>query len=47
MTRSLKAGTEIVLTVAGGEPTKVRQLFADDANIITLRPATTLPGRVA
>ena len=46
-TRSLKAGTEIVLTVAGGEPTKVRLLFADDANIITLKPTTALPGRVA
>jgi len=46
-TRSLEAGTEIVLTVAGGEPTKVRLLFADDANIITLKPTTALPGRVA
>jgi len=46
-TRSLEAGTEIVLTVAGGEPTKCACCSADDANIITLKPTTALPGRVA
>jgi hypothetical protein len=37
--RRLKAGTETVLTVTGGQPTKVRLLFADDAMLLTLNPA--------
>jgi hypothetical protein len=46
-TQTLKPGTEIVLTVTGGQPTKVRLLFADETNIITLKPtAPKLPGRV-
>jgi hypothetical protein len=36
---TLKAGTEILLTVTGGQPTKVRFLFADDTMLLTLNPA--------
>ena len=36
--QKLKAGTEIELTVTGGQPTKVRLLFADEAILITLKP---------
>ncbi len=44
---TLKAGTEIVLTVTGGQPTKVRVLFADETMVITLKPtAPKLPGKV-
>src|SRR5512139_3246939 len=35
----LKGGTEIMLTVTGGLPTKVRFLFADDTMLLTLNPA--------
>jgi hypothetical protein len=38
--RTLKAGTEIVLTVAGGQPRKVRVLFVDEATLVTLEPTT-------
>jgi hypothetical protein len=45
--QTLKAGTEVVLTVPGGQPSKVRLLFADDATLVTLKPITPkLPGRV-
>ena len=45
--QTLKARTEIVLTVTGGQPTKVRLLFADDTMIVTLKPtAPKLPGGV-
>jgi hypothetical protein len=45
--QKLKAGTEIELTVTGGQPTKVRLLFADEAILVTLKPdARKLPGRV-
>lgn len=45
--RKLKAGTDIVLTVTGGESTTVRLLFADDTMIVTLKPtAPKLPGGV-
>jgi hypothetical protein len=46
-TQTLRPGTEIVLTVTGGQPTKVRLLFADEATLVTLKPtAPTLPGGV-
>ena len=45
--QTLKAGTEIVLTVAGGQPTKVHVLFVDEATLVTLKPtARQLPGGV-
>ena len=45
--QTLRPGTELVLTVTGGQPTKVRLLFADEAILITLKPdAPKLPGRV-
>jgi hypothetical protein len=45
--QTLKPGTEVVLTVTGGQPTKVRFLFADDTMIVTLKPtAPKLPGGV-
>jgi hypothetical protein len=45
--RSLKAGSEIVLTVTGGQPTRVRILFADETTLVTLKPtAPKLPGGV-
>ena len=46
--QTLKPGTEVVLTVTRGQPTKVRLLFADDTMIVTLKPtAPKLPGGVA
>ena len=36
-TQKLKPGTELVLTVTGGTPTKVRFLFADDTTLVTLK----------
>jgi len=46
-TQTLRPGTEIVLTVTGGQPTKVRLLFADEATLVTLKPtARQLPGGV-
>ena len=45
--QKLTAGTEIVLTVTGGQPTKVRLLFADEAALVTLKATDAkLPGRV-
>jgi tetrahydromethanopterin S-methyltransferase subunit G len=45
--QQLKGGTEVVLTVTGGQPTKVRLLFADEATLVTLNPtAPKLPGGV-
>ena len=45
--QKLKSGTEIVLTVTGDQPTKVRLLFADEATLLTLKPtAPKLPGGV-
>jgi hypothetical protein len=45
--QQLKPGTEIVLTVSGGQPTKVRLLFADEAILMTLKAtAPKLPRRV-
>ena len=45
--QTLRPGTEIVLTVTGGQPTKVRLLFADEATLVTLKPtARQLPGGV-
>ena len=45
--QTLKAGTEIVLTVAGGRPTKVRVLFVNETTLVTLKPNTPkLPGGV-
>jgi hypothetical protein len=42
-----EAGTEIVLTVTGGQPTKERLLFADDTMLVTLKASSPeLPGRV-
>ncbi len=42
--QKLKPGTEIVLTITGGQPTKVRLLFADEATLVTLEPtAPKLP----
>ena len=42
---TLNAGDEIVLTVTGGQPTKVRFLFADEEILVTLKPnAPKLPG---
>lgn len=35
--KKLSPGTEIVLTVAGGQPTKVHVMFADDARLLTLK----------
>jgi hypothetical protein len=44
--QTLKSGTEMVLTVTGGQPTKVRLLFADETMIVTLkRTAPALPGK--
>jgi hypothetical protein len=43
--QKLKPGTEIVLTFTGGQPTKVRLLFADETTIVTIKPtAPKLPG---
>ena len=45
--KKIGAGTEIVLTVTGGQPTKERLLFADEALIVTLKTtAPELPGKV-
>ena len=45
--QKLKPGTEIVLTATGGQPTKVRLLFADEATFVTLKATSPkLPGRV-
>jgi hypothetical protein len=44
--QQLKPGTEIVLTVTGGQPTTVRLLFADDTVLMTRKTLPTLPGRV-
>jgi hypothetical protein len=45
--QKLKGGTEIVLTITGGQPAKVRLLFADEATLVTLKPtAPKLPGGV-
>ena len=42
--QTLRPGTEIVLTVTGGQPTKVRVLFADETMLVTLKPdAPKLP----
>ena len=35
--KKLPPGTEVVLTVAGGQPTKVHLVFADDARLLTLK----------
>ena len=37
LAQRLKAGTEIMLTVTGGQPTKVRLLCADDTILLTLK----------
>ena len=45
--QTLKAGTDIVLTLTGGQPSKVRLLFADEAILVTIKTtAPKLPGRV-
>ena len=45
--QKLKGGTEIVLTITGGQPAKVRLLFADEATLVTLKlTAPKLPGGV-
>jgi hypothetical protein len=45
--QKLKAGMQIVLTVAGGETVTERVLFVDDAILVTRRaPPPKLPGRV-
>jgi len=45
--QQLRAGTEVMLTVTGGQPTKVRLLFADDSILVTFKPdAPKLPGKV-
>jgi len=45
--KGLRAGTEIMLTVADGQATKVKLLFADDSILVTLKPTEPkLPNRV-
>ena len=39
--QKLRAGKEILLTIAGEQPTKVRFLFADDVTLVTRKPATS------
>ena len=44
---TLKAGTEVVLTVTGEQPTKVRFVYADETALLTLKPtARKLPAGV-
>jgi hypothetical protein len=43
--QTLKPGTEVVLTVTGAQPAKVRFLYADETALLTLKPtAPKLPG---
>ena len=43
--QTLRPGTEIVLTLTGGQPTKVRLLFADETALVTMKAtAPKLPG---
>ena len=45
--QTLKPGTEVVLTVTGAQPAKVRFLYADETALLTLKPtAPKLPGGV-
>jgi hypothetical protein len=45
--QTLKVGTEIVLAVAEGQPTRVRLLFADETTLVTMKAsAPKLPGGV-
>lgn len=45
--QTLKAGTEIVVTVAGGQPKTERVLFVDEASLVTRKAAPPkLAGRV-
>lgn len=45
--QTLRTGTQIVVTVTGGQPSKVRLLYADETTLVTIKtPSPKLPGRV-
>jgi hypothetical protein len=45
--QKLDAGTEVIVTVTGGQPTRARLLFVDEATLVTLKATSPkLGGRV-